>query len=120
MVRPWLRFHTPLIEPDMQISRIRFSDKTSRLHPRQVMPKRGQAYEPEVPSAEKRARLPNAPYSSQRDKWGREFNAEAIRVRDGPLRRRCTSRVPSKWHDLRYRSGGTCDRAQVENRVALR
>ena len=30
---PWLRFHTPLIEPDMQISRIRLSDKTSRLHP---------------------------------------------------------------------------------------
>src|SRR4029077_19751766 len=49
VVRPWLRFHTPLIEPDMQISRIRLSDKTSRLHPRQVMPKRGQAYEPEVP-----------------------------------------------------------------------
>ena len=46
VVRPWLRFHTPLIEPDMQISRIRLSDKTSRLHPRQVMPKRGQAYEP--------------------------------------------------------------------------
>jgi hypothetical protein len=31
LVRPWLRFHTPLIEPDMQISRIRLSDKTSRL-----------------------------------------------------------------------------------------
>src|SRR6476619_1352195 len=45
VVRPWLRFHTPLYEPDMQISRIRLSDKTSRLHPRQVMPKRGQAYE---------------------------------------------------------------------------
>src|SRR5450755_1361469 len=30
MVRPWLRFHTPLIEPDVQISRIRLSDKTSR------------------------------------------------------------------------------------------
>src|SRR5271154_5514368 len=30
LVRPWLRFHTPLIEPDMQISRIRLSDKTSR------------------------------------------------------------------------------------------
>src|SRR3954462_1234052 len=36
VVLPWLRFHTPLIEPDMQISRIRLSDKTSRLHPRQV------------------------------------------------------------------------------------
>jgi len=30
-------------EPDMQISRIRLSDKTSRLHPRHVVPKRGQA-----------------------------------------------------------------------------
>ena len=30
VVRPWLRFHIPLIEPDMQISRIRLSDKTSR------------------------------------------------------------------------------------------
>src|SRR5262245_807991 len=49
VVRPWLRFHIPLIEPDMQISRIRLSDKTSRLHPRHVVPKRGQPYEPEVP-----------------------------------------------------------------------
>src|ERR1700687_4994320 len=48
-VRPWLRFHIPLIEPDMQISRIRLSDKTSRLRPRHVVPKPGQAYEPEVP-----------------------------------------------------------------------
>jgi hypothetical protein len=30
LVPPWLRFHIPLIEPDMQISRIRLSDKTSR------------------------------------------------------------------------------------------
>jgi len=30
VVRPWLRFHIPLIEPDRQISRIRLSDKTSR------------------------------------------------------------------------------------------
>ena len=30
VAQPWLRFHTPLIEPDMQISRIRLSDKTSR------------------------------------------------------------------------------------------
>ena len=29
--QPWLRFHIPLIEPDKQISRIRLSDKTSRL-----------------------------------------------------------------------------------------
>jgi hypothetical protein len=39
LVRPWLRLHTPLIEPDMQISRIRLSDKASRLHPRHVVPK---------------------------------------------------------------------------------
>ena len=32
VVPPWLRFHIPLIEPDMQISRIRLSDKTSRLY----------------------------------------------------------------------------------------
>ena len=31
VVQPWLRFHIPLIEPDWQISRIRLSDKTSRL-----------------------------------------------------------------------------------------
>ena len=49
LVRPWLRFHIPLIEPDMQISRIRLSDNTSRLHPRHVVPKPAQAYEPEVP-----------------------------------------------------------------------
>src|SRR6516164_9267669 len=36
-------------DPDMQISRIRLSDKTSRLHPRHVVPKRSQADEPEVP-----------------------------------------------------------------------
>ncbi len=28
MVQPWLRFHISLIEPDMQVSRIRLSDKT--------------------------------------------------------------------------------------------
>src|SRR5207237_5279399 len=49
LVRPWPRFHTPLIEPDRQISRIRLSDKTSRLHPRHVVPKPAQAYEPKVP-----------------------------------------------------------------------
>jgi hypothetical protein len=42
-------FPHPLIEPDMQISRIRLSDKTSRLRPRHVVPKPAQAYEPEVP-----------------------------------------------------------------------
>jgi hypothetical protein len=48
MARPWPRFHTPPIEPDRQISRIRLSDKTSRLHPRHVVPKPAQAYEPKV------------------------------------------------------------------------
>jgi putative ABC transport system substrate-binding protein len=34
---------------DLQISRIRLSDRTSRLHPRHVVPKPAQAYETEVP-----------------------------------------------------------------------
>jgi hypothetical protein len=38
VVQPWLRFHIPLIEPDRRISRIRLSDRTSRLHPRHVAP----------------------------------------------------------------------------------
>src|SRR4051812_13097660 len=46
---PWLCFHTPLIEPDMQISRIRLSDKTSRLRPRLAASTRGQAYETVMP-----------------------------------------------------------------------
>jgi hypothetical protein len=41
--------HIPLIEPDMQLSRIRLSDKTSRLHPRRAMPTRSQTHETEVP-----------------------------------------------------------------------
>src|SRR6201984_790365 len=49
LVRPWLRFHTPLIEPDVQISRIRLSDKTSRLRPRLAAPTRGQAHETIMP-----------------------------------------------------------------------
>ena len=36
-------------EPDVQIPRIRLSGKTSRLHPRHVVPKPAQAYEPKVP-----------------------------------------------------------------------
>ena len=48
VARPWLRFHIPLIEPDVRISRIRLSDKTSRLHPRHVVPKPAQTHEPEV------------------------------------------------------------------------
>src|SRR6201988_1782992 len=49
LARPWLRFHTPLIEPDVQISRIRLSDKTSRLRPRLAAPSRSQAYETVMP-----------------------------------------------------------------------
>ena len=63
LARPWLCFHTSLIEPDMQISRIRLSDKTSRLRPRHVAAKRGQAYEPEVP-VEVREWISPAPASS--------------------------------------------------------
>src|SRR5262249_15589093 len=44
-----LRFLSPLIEPDMQISPIRLSNKTSRLRPRLVLAKPGQAYESKVP-----------------------------------------------------------------------
>src|SRR5437667_11648691 len=49
LVRPWLRFHTPLIEPDMQIFRIRLTEKTSRLHPRRAATKLCYPYEQEVP-----------------------------------------------------------------------
>src|SRR6516225_5538458 len=48
-VRPWLRFHIPLIEPDRRVYRIRLSDKTSRLHPRRAATKLCQPYEPEMP-----------------------------------------------------------------------
>lgn len=34
-----IRFHSLLIEPDVQISRIRLSDKISRLHPRRAAAK---------------------------------------------------------------------------------
>ena len=37
VVRPWLRFHIPLIEPDMQISRIRLSDKNSRFRVQRLL-----------------------------------------------------------------------------------
>src|SRR4029453_12759122 len=49
LVPSWLRFHTPLIDPDRRISRIRLSEKTSRFHPRHVVPKPAQAHEPKVP-----------------------------------------------------------------------
>ncbi len=37
LVRPWLRFHIPLIEPDMRISRIRLSDKSSRFRVQRLL-----------------------------------------------------------------------------------
>ena len=46
---PSLRFHTPLIEPDVRIARIRLSDRTSRLHPRWAASKLCETYETEVP-----------------------------------------------------------------------
>ena len=36
IAEPLLRFHTPLIEPDVRYQRIRLSDKTSRLRTRKV------------------------------------------------------------------------------------
>jgi hypothetical protein len=48
LAQPWLRFHIPLIEPDVQISRIRLSDKASRLRPRLTVPPRGQADQAKV------------------------------------------------------------------------
>ena len=42
-----LRFHSPLIEPDGRISRIRLSDKNSRLRPRKVSRSITQANEAE-------------------------------------------------------------------------
>src|SRR6516225_255467 len=46
---PSLRFHALLIEPDVRISRIRLSDRTSRLHPRRAASKLCETYETEVP-----------------------------------------------------------------------
>ena len=37
IAKPSLRFHTPLIELDMQISRIQLSDKNSHLRTRKVI-----------------------------------------------------------------------------------
>src|SRR5438105_15251856 len=62
LVRPWPRFPTPLIEPDMQISLIRLSDKTARLHPRRAAANLCQAYEPEVPVTMRGALAPAIPW----------------------------------------------------------
>ena len=42
-----LRFHIPLIEPDVRISRIRLSDKVSRLRPRKVARSFPKSYQPQ-------------------------------------------------------------------------
>src|SRR5262249_58521581 len=49
VVQPWPRCPIPLLEPDMQIARIRLSHNTSRLRPRLAAPPRGQAYETVMP-----------------------------------------------------------------------
>ena len=64
VIKPSLRFHIPLIEPDMQISRIRLSDKTSRFHPRLTTTKLCQTYETIVP-VEMRQRI--SPTSASSD-----------------------------------------------------
>jgi len=47
--RPWLPFRHPAHRTGHADLRIRLSDKTSRLHPRHVVPKPAQADAPEVP-----------------------------------------------------------------------
>jgi hypothetical protein len=42
---PCCRFHTPLIEPDVQICCIRLSEKVSRCRPREAIRPRGEADE---------------------------------------------------------------------------
>ena len=44
-IRSVPRFHIPLIEPDMRISRIRLSDKASCVRPREAARQYGQANE---------------------------------------------------------------------------
>jgi len=45
---PLLRLHLPLIEPDVRISRIRLSDKTSFLRPQQAMPRHAELDQPQL------------------------------------------------------------------------
>ncbi len=44
-----LRFHIPLIEPDVRFSRIRLSDKASRVRPREAAHRRLETNEPQFP-----------------------------------------------------------------------
>jgi hypothetical protein len=57
--RRLLRFHIPLIEPDVQIARIRLSDRTSRRRLRLITSKCREAYETEV-HVELRVRMASA------------------------------------------------------------
>ena len=43
LASPCFRFHTPLIEPDVRISRIRLSEKGSRGRPREIARPLGKA-----------------------------------------------------------------------------
>ena len=45
LAQPWLRFHIPLIEPDVRNERIRLSEKVSRCRPRETTRPRGEADE---------------------------------------------------------------------------
>ena len=45
---PWLRFHVPLIEPDVRISRIRLSDKVSCVRTRVAARKQGKSHQAET------------------------------------------------------------------------
>jgi hypothetical protein len=45
---PVLRFHLPLIEPDLRIARIRLSDKTSCFRPQQAMPVHAQLFQAQL------------------------------------------------------------------------
>ena len=44
-VAGWLRFHLPLIKPDVRISRIRLSDEESRVGPREAARSHWEFYE---------------------------------------------------------------------------
>src|SRR5215813_8879442 len=78
----------------MQFSRIRLSDKTSRLRPRHVAPKRGQAYETEIP-VEVREWIAPAPASP-----------DLVLVAQPPTQPRCRVAVE--------RSISAADRAHLE------